>query len=173
MTVLDEQRESNVSRPTLTPIGLSVRDERRMFRSAEGSAMDQGGAAGERQRYEQFSPGPEYPAATSGSGNPMQYLGSYPGHYSGQYSGQYPLQYSGQYPVQYPVYQSPAVPMTRSLGYVPSGSVSSRPPVSRNNPLFGLNLSSARPAVPLAIPHSQAVRVPYARISQPAMVSHS
>ena len=90
VTVLDEQRESNVSRPPLTPIGLSVRDERRMFRTAEGSAMDQGGAAGERQRYEQFSPGPEYPAATSGSGNPMQYLGSYPGHYSGQYSGQYP-----------------------------------------------------------------------------------
>jgi hypothetical protein len=108
--------------PPLTPIGMSVGDERRMFRSpAEGSAMDQGGAAGERG----WHPETEYPAVTPGSGNPMRSSRS-------------------------------EAPGSRSLGYVPSGSVSSRPPVRRNNPMFGLYLPGTRPAVSLGIPHSKA-----------------
>jgi len=65
------------------------------------------------------------------------------------------MQYSGQYSGPYPVYYE--APDVRSLGYVPSGS---RELLSlRNNPLFGIHVSGARPAGSLAIPHRQAVQI--------------
>jgi hypothetical protein len=80
--------------------------------------MDQGGAAGERQQQATSadSAEPEYPAATFGPGNPMQYAGPSPVYFPSQ--------------------------RRRSLGYVPTGLVSSRPPVNKNNPLYGLQFSA-------------------------------
>ena len=125
--VFQEDREA---RPSLTPIGMSVREERRLYRSTtEGYALDQGEAAGERQ-WEPEQPTPEtyYPSATPWPGYPMQYN---------------PDEHLGPFPI----HSYPEPPSRRSLGYVPSGSTSSRPPVNRNTSLFGLNIPVARPAV--------------------------
>lgn len=96
--------------------------------------MDQGKVAGERAWQTLSASTTEYPTAYPGSGTPVQHV----------------------------VFHSTEVPATRSRGYTSTGSVSSRPPVRRDNRSFGINLSGARP-VTLAKPHSQAVSVPSVR----------
>jgi hypothetical protein len=55
---------------------------------------------------------------------------------------------------------------------VPSGSVSSRPPVRRSNPLFGIQLSNTRPAVSLPSQQSQAVPMPPYRTQHSPMFTY-
>jgi len=173
------QDHSDISSPLLTPVGMTVRDERRLFRSAAGSSYIQG-ASGERERSTQTVTPTEYPAVPPGEGNPMQYSGQfpgqfpmqYPGQFPGQFLGQFPMQFSGQYAVENPVYSNIDVSTPRPLGYVPSGSVSSRPPVSRSNPLFGVSFSTPRPAGSSSIPHSQAVSMPPFRTQQPPVYAY-
>lgn len=51
---------------------MTVREEWRLFRSAAGSAMDQGLSAGEREGIPEYGTSTEYPVAYPGSGNPAQ-----------------------------------------------------------------------------------------------------
>jgi hypothetical protein len=74
--------------------------------------MDQRLSAGEREVIPEYGTPTEYPVAYPGSGNPAQYS-DMPGFST------------GQIPVHYRVQPSVDVPVTRPLGYVPSGSVSS------------------------------------------------
>ena len=93
------QDHSNILSPSLTPVGMTVRDERRLFRSAAGSSYTQG-ASGEREWSTQTVTPTEYPAVPPGEGNPMQYSGQFPGQFPIQYSGQSPGQFPGQLLVQ-------------------------------------------------------------------------
>ena len=88
--VVQDQTTSSVSRipsgtprASLTPVGMTVREERRLFRSAAGSATDQRLSAGEREVIPEYGTPTEYPVAYPGSGNPAQYS-DMPGFSTGQ-----------------------------------------------------------------------------------------
>lgn len=102
-----------IARPPLTPLGLPSTDEGHISGictpfSAGEVHQHLGDAAGEQDSKATYPLNTQYSTASPGS----------------------------SYPIKYVLYPGSQVPVTRELEFRPTGSVSSRPHVARDNPLL-------------------------------------